>query len=83
MSDDTRARLVAFLRDATATEDLSASTPLLESGLLDSLRMAMLLNFIRVELGVRVPAAAIEYRNFRDAEAIGAMVHAISPGSPA
>ncbi|MEV4104765.1 phosphopantetheine-binding protein [Nonomuraea sp. NPDC049649] len=77
MTDLTR-RLVDFVQDNLVEDgdDLKVdeTTPLLVSGLLDSLRTARLLNFIRRDLGVPVPAAKLDPENFRDVATIVAMV---------
>jgi acyl carrier protein len=50
------------------------TTPLLVSGLLDSLRTARLLTFLRKDIGVAIPAAKLDPENFRDVVTIVAMV---------
>ncbi|GAA3613923.1 hypothetical protein GCM10022419_118870 [Nonomuraea rosea] len=50
------------------------TTPLLVSGLLDSLRTARLLTFLRKDVGVAIPAAKLDPENFRDVVTIVAMV---------
>ncbi|MEV0614694.1 phosphopantetheine-binding protein [Nonomuraea sp. NPDC050404] len=71
-------RLIAFIQENLVPDDLDLevdeTTPLLLSGLLDSLRTARLLNFIRKELGVPVPAARLDPENFRDVATIVAML---------
>lgn len=89
-ADSICARVTAFIRDVlcaatdtdtdTDTEEITETTALLEGGLLDSLRTAKLLNFIRLEFGVTVPAGAIEFRHFRDARSVAAMVRALVAG---
>ncbi|MFB4292448.1 phosphopantetheine-binding protein [Nonomuraea sp. ATR24] len=75
---ETTYRLVAFIQDNLVPDDagleVDEATPLLTSGLLDSLRTARLLNFIRKELGVPVPAAKLDPENFRDVTTIVAML---------
>ncbi|OLT19124.1 hypothetical protein BJF79_02605 [Actinomadura sp. CNU-125] len=53
---------------------IGETSPLLEMGVLDSLKTAMLLNHIRERHGVRVPPLMIEYRNFQDVRSIAAVV---------
>ena len=53
---------------------LDETTPLLESGILDSLRIAVLLGYIRDELGLRVPLAAMDATNFRDIRTIAELL---------
>ena len=70
--------LVRFIRDELAPEDMRArvdeTTPLLESGILDSLRTARLVNFIFAELGVELPLERFEAETFHDALALAAVV---------
>ncbi|UBU08657.1 acyl carrier protein [Nonomuraea gerenzanensis] len=77
MTDLTR-RLVDFIQDDLVQDGddikVDETTPLLVSGLLDSLRTAKLLNFLRKDLGVAIPAAKLDPDNFRDVSAIVAMV---------
>ncbi|GAA1739053.1 phosphopantetheine-binding protein [Nonomuraea sp. AD125B] len=71
-------RLVAFVQENLVPDDVELevdeTTPLLLSGLLDSLRTARLLNFIRRELGVPVPAAKLDPDNFKDVATIVALI---------
>jgi acyl carrier protein len=53
---------------------LDETTPLLESGILDSLRIAVLLSYIRNDLGVQVPLAAMDATNFRDIRTIAELL---------
>ncbi|MEW9551923.1 acyl carrier protein [Nonomuraea sp. NPDC050783] len=74
----TTQRLIAFIQDNLVQDgddiEIDETTPLLVSGLLDSLRTARLLNFLRRDLGVAIPAAKLDPGNFRDVAAIVAMV---------
>jgi acyl carrier protein len=83
--DDTITRLVTFVREkiwpADMPDELTEESGLLEQGVLDSLKTAMLLNFIRDELGVRVPPLMIEFQNFKDVRSIAAMVDRLMAGS--
>ncbi|AQZ63726.1 unnamed protein product [[Actinomadura] parvosata subsp. kistnae] len=71
-------RLVAFIQDNLVLDGddikVDETTPLLVSGLLDSLRTARLLNFLRKDVGVPVPAAKLDPENFKDVATIVAMV---------
>lgn len=75
---ETTQRLVDFIQENLVLDGddikVDETTPLLVSGLLDSLRTARLLNFIRRELGVPIPAAKLDPENFRDVVTIVAMV---------
>ncbi|MBV9820609.1 MAG: acyl carrier protein [Actinobacteria bacterium] len=76
--DDLTERIVAYTRAELAppelAEQIDETSPLLEMGVLDSLKTAMLLNFIREQLGVRVPPMRMEFANFKDIASIAAMV---------
>jgi acyl carrier protein len=71
-------RILTFVHDelATATEreSLTSTTPLLETGILDSLRTARLISWLRDDLGVRVPPIAMTGKNFRDVDSITELV---------
>ncbi|NUR87362.1 MAG: acyl carrier protein [Nonomuraea sp.] len=77
MSDVGR-RLVDFIQENLVLEGddivVDETTPLLVSGLLDSLRTARLLNFLRKDIGVRISAANLDPENFRDVATIVTMV---------
>ena len=60
-------------------ETLTPDTPLVESGILDSLRIAVLLHWIRDELGVHVPLEKIDAGHFADIATIAGML----AGAPA
>ncbi|MEV6230163.1 acyl carrier protein [Saccharopolyspora shandongensis] len=83
MIDEYRSELVKFVGEEFLSEseraDLDAETPLLEAGILDSLRVAVLLNFIREELGVNVPLARLDMRNFADIATLAAMLADLAP----
>ncbi|GAA4210714.1 hypothetical protein GCM10022252_78890 [Streptosporangium oxazolinicum] len=71
-------RLVDFIQENLVQDGddikVDETTPLLVSGLLDSLRTARLLNFLRKDVGVPIPAAKLDPENFRDVVTIVAMV---------
>ena len=75
---DTAPRLVDFVREnllpAGSTVELDEQTPLLETGILDSLKTAILLNYIRDELGVFVSPVLIDAKNFANVASVTAMV---------
>ena len=81
-NDEVVTQLVSFGRQMLETGDLDteidAATPLLELGLLDSLKIAKLLNFIRTELHVVVPPADMSADNFKDMRSVAALVAALS-----
>jgi flavin reductase (DIM6/NTAB) family NADH-FMN oxidoreductase RutF/acyl carrier protein len=79
MSDDqTSARILAFIRETFLGDDprseLDEETPLLEWGVLNSMNTAVLLTYIRDEVGVRVPPDRINGRNFKNTRSIAAMI---------
>ncbi|WP_030454774.1 acyl carrier protein [Herbidospora cretacea] len=75
---DLNRRLVDFIQENLVQEGddivVDETTPLLTSGLLDSLRTARLLNFLRKDVGVPIPAAKLDSENFQDVVTIAAMV---------
>lgn len=70
--------LLDFVREeflhGDVNSELELSTPLLEWGILDSLRTAVLLAHIRKRFNVHVSLAKINARNFRDIRSIAALV---------
>jgi acyl carrier protein len=70
--------MVEEFLEGTAEQSLTETTPLVTSGILDSLRIAMLLSFIRDSLGVFVPFEKIDMRNFSDIRTIAAMLDGIA-----
>jgi acyl carrier protein len=79
---DVTERLVSFIREKFLREDeraeFSATSPLLELGILDSLNTAILLNFIRAELGVRLPHSAIDPDNFKNVHVVTATIRSVA-----
>jgi acyl carrier protein len=71
-------KLITFIRnqflDGDPGQQLDASTPLLEWGVLNSLNTVQLLTYIRDEFGVRVPPTEISARGFKDVNSITALV---------
>jgi clorobiocin biosynthesis protein CloN5 len=74
--------LVKFVRDefiqGDGKTDLTDTSPLMESGILDSLRVALLLSYIRDELGLYVSPAKIDAAHFKDIRTIAGMLHELS-----
>jgi acyl carrier protein len=58
---------------------LTETTPLVDSGVLDSLRIAVLLTFIRDTLGMTVPLARIDANAFADISSIARTLIETSP----
>jgi acyl carrier protein len=78
---DLRAALTGFIRDNLMRDipyEIDEDTPLLEAGILDSLKTAMLLNFLRDGLGTPVPPHRIDARNFHSVRTIAAMAAELS-----
>ena len=74
--------LVAFFQ-AGASKDLvvGPDTPLLEWGLLDSVRILELADFLRAKAGFRLDASALSKDNFKDARAIARLVDGAARGA--
>ncbi|MEV4636646.1 acyl carrier protein [Actinoplanes sp. NPDC049548] len=85
MSGTAHDTLVTKLIEYTRTEllqgadgdDLTVDTPLLEWGVLDSLKTARLVTYIRQEFGVRVPPREMTGGNFRSLASIAALVESL------
>jgi acyl carrier protein len=78
MTDDSVQVLTGFALEHLVPDEVKgqfdADSPLLEWGILDSLRTAMLLNFIRRELGVAVPPSRIDPVDFASIRRIAMLV---------
>jgi hypothetical protein len=70
--------LVRFIRDELAPGDMrdrfDETTPLLQTGILDSLKTARLVNFVFAELGVDLPLDRFEPETFQDPLSLAAVV---------
>src|SRR5215469_11904686 len=81
--DEVATRIRVFMGENFLNGDpkgeLHDTTPLLEWEILNSMNSALLLNFLREELGVRVPLAAINAANFRDIKSISTLVTGLMP----
>jgi clorobiocin biosynthesis protein CloN5 len=77
-TEDVLPELLEFVRDQflwdDETRELDESTPLLEWGIIDSLRTTVLLAHIRERFEVHVSPAKVNARNFRDLSSIAALV---------
>lgn len=77
-SSEVTGQIIAFMRQAFLDGDpkgeLNETTPLLEWGILNSMNTVLLINFVRDRLGVSVPPARINSRDFKDIRNITAMV---------
>lgn len=76
--DEVATRIRTFIGetflDGDPKGELHDTTPLLEWGVLNSMNSALLLNFLREEMGVHVPLAEINEKNFRAVQAISKLV---------
>jgi acyl carrier protein len=76
--DEVATRIRAYIGenflDGDQKGELNDTTPLLEWEVLNSMNSALLLTFLREELGVQVPLAQINAANFRDIRAISSLV---------
>ncbi|MHA4818113.1 acyl carrier protein [Streptomyces aculeolatus] len=83
-SDEISEKISAYIKERFLSGDqnkeLENSTPLLEWGVLNSMNTALLLMYIRDELGVVVPPQGIVADNFKDIDSITRMV--VDLGSP-
>jgi acyl carrier protein len=83
INDDVAERIEQFVRtrflDDSEDHTLTATSPLLEWGILTSMNTAILLTFIREDFGVTVPPMAITSRNFCDLQSISQMVRSLLP----
>ncbi|MFF5496691.1 acyl carrier protein [Streptomyces aquilus] len=72
-------KLLAFVRENFLSGDpegeLTADTPLLELGILNSLNTATLIAHIHEEFGVRVPLGDVTPETFKNLENLGSLVH--------
>jgi peptidyl carrier protein len=87
LNDDVSERIEHFVRqrflDDSEDQTLTATSPLLEWGILTSMNTAILLTFIRDAFGVAVPPMSITAGNFRDLQSISAMVRNLLPAAQA
>jgi clorobiocin biosynthesis protein CloN5 len=77
-------RLVTFIQGLVTDDqgiEINEQTPLLEAGVLDSLKTAMLLNFIHGELHGTVPIEKMSTQNFKDVRSIAAVIELEQPTS--
>lgn len=72
---DLAAELAAFFSGAAGAKvKVDASTPLLEWGLLDSVRILELADFLKERAGYRLEASALSKENFKDIRSIVRLV---------
>lgn len=78
-------QLIDFLRQKYSV-DVDENAPLIESGLIDSLVLLEVVNFVETEAGVRVPDDEVTHDNFDSVASIAALTRRLSgrsTGSPA
>ena len=78
-------QLIDFLRQKYSV-DVDETAPLIESGLIDSLVLLEVVNFVETEAGVRVPDDEVTHDNFDTVASIAALTRRLSgrsAGSPA
>lgn len=74
-----KASLLAFMRESfQAGQDINEETALVGSGILDSLKTAMLINYIRDSLHTPIPASCIDAGNFTDVATITSMIRELT-----
>jgi peptidyl carrier protein len=82
---DVRSSLLTFIRDRFLAGDpdgeFDEDTPLLATGILDSLNTAVLMSFIRDELGVTVPYDQITPASFGCVSSIVSMIFKLPAAS--
>lgn len=71
-------RLVDYVKnellEGVEIGELTAETPLLEWGVLNSMQTARLVSWIREELGVRIPPTQVVSRNFQTLRTVADLV---------
>ncbi len=68
---DLTEELLAFFREGAGPElKVDETTPLLEWGLLDSVRILALADLLRDKAGYKLEAASLKKENFKDVRAI-------------
>ncbi|MFI6645461.1 acyl carrier protein [Streptomyces sp. NPDC050504] len=81
-AEDYAARLLPFIQDNLLPKELDIvvdeETPLLELGILDSLKTAILMNYIRNELGVFIPPEKLSTGNFKSPGTIIAVIRELA-----
>jgi acyl carrier protein len=70
------------LVEPEVARELTATTPLLEWGVLDSMKVARLIGYLRDEHGVRVPPASMTGGNFRDLDSIANLAVELAVATP-
>ncbi len=85
MYGDVSARIEGFIRDRflddSDDQTLTATSPVLEWGILTSMNTAVLLVFIREQFDVAIPPMNITASNFRDVQSISTMVCELLPAA--
>jgi len=75
------AKVTKYIRDEFLNgiddQELDGFTPLLGRGILDSLRVMLLLTYIRNELGVDISPAEVDPQNLKDIRTLAKMVRGL------
>ena len=79
LSDYVRREFLGEGAGASPSMELTASSPLLEWGVLTSLNTARLLAYLREEFDVEVPPMQITARHFRDLNSVTELVLSLPP----
>ncbi|WP_171172000.1 acyl carrier protein [Streptomyces sp. I05A-00742] len=86
-TDEIEAKITAFIRerflDGDPKGELDGTTPLLEWGVLNSVRTVVLLNYVRTELGVTIPPRKLNSRDLKDVRSIAALIGELAASSAA
>jgi acyl carrier protein len=84
--DDITEHLITFIQDnlvgADAGVTVDEATPLLQLGILNSLKTAMLLNYVRDELHAPIPPERLSAGNFATPKDISALVQEVLAVAP-
>lgn len=85
--DSVATELADFIRkeflDGDPSAELTAATPLLGWGILNSMNTAYLATFIGTRYEVTVPPSSVTAANFRDIKSISAMIEGLREGRDA
>ncbi|WP_405847073.1 acyl carrier protein [Streptomyces sp. NBC_01518] len=83
--DNTKNRVLEFIRErflnGDAKKELDGESPLLEWGILNSLNVVVLTEFIKHELSVVVPPEKLSGRYFKDVNSLTAMILDVAASS--
>jgi acyl carrier protein len=76
--NDDETAIISWIKDNctpdTSMADLALDTPLLEQGLLDSIQIVQMVNFLETQFAVKVDVDDLVPENFQDIKSILAMI---------